>query len=382
MAGSVSFSVTLAGTPLAPALLDAIQEVQVEDHADLADVARLKLSAAVSPAGPQQSWTVLDEPICARLANLRIGVRLGGDSVTPLIDSYVIDVRAMLSAEPGQSVVEIVAMDATVLMDLEEKVRAWPDQSDSSIAQAIFGDYGFDADVQPADPVRQQDEVTTTQRGSDIRFLRKLAERNGCECYLDVGDDGRTSGHFHPPRLEQPPQAVLSVNLGTETNVDDFKARYDMLAATTAAVTGLDASDASDQAAQAPETSQRTLGAQSAVAGDRPRVKLLSQTGLAKAGELQTLAQAVVDRSAYAITAEGKVNSAALPQILKAKQPVNVRGAGGQFSGQYYVQRVLHHFTGAAYEQRVTLKRNAAGLTRRESFKEDDAVAPQPAVVV
>jgi hypothetical protein len=30
----------------------------------------------------------------------------------------------------------------------------------------------------------------------------------------------------------------------------------------------------------------------------------------------------------------------------------------------------------------VTLKRNAAGLTRRESFKEDDAVAPQPAVVV
>src|SRR4051812_11026031 len=335
MGGSVAFSVTLAGTPLAPALLDAIQELEVEDHGDLADMARIKLAVAVAP--PNQSWTVLDEPICERLANLRIGVRVGGDRVTPLIDSYVIDVRAALSSEPGRSVVEIVAMDATALMDLEEKVRAWPDQSDSSIAQAIFGDYGFDADVQPADPVRQQDEVTTLQRGSDIRFLRKLAERNGCECYLEVGDDGRTTGHFHPPRLEQPPQTVLSVNLGTETNIDDFKARYDMLAATTAAVTGLDVGDASNQDAHAPEGSQRALGAQSAVGGARPRVKLLSQTGLAKAGELQTLAQAVVDRSAYAVTAEGKVNSAALPQVLKAKQPVNVRGAGGQFSGQYYV---------------------------------------------
>jgi phage protein D len=379
MGGSVAFSVTLAGTPLAPALLDAVQELEVEDHGDLADMARIKLAVAVAPAN--QSWTVIDEPICERLANLRIGVRVGGDRITPLIDSYVIDVRAALSSEPGRSVVEIVAMDATVLMDLEEKVRAWPDQSDSSIAQAIFGDYGFDADVQPADPVRQQDEVTTLQRGSDIRFLRKLAERNGCECYLEMGEDGRTTGHFHPPRLEQAPQAVLSVNLGTETNIDDFKARYDMLAATTAAVTGLDVSDASDQDAHAPEGSQRALGAQSAVGGARPRVKLLSQTGLAKAGELQTLAQAVVDRSAYAVTAEGKVNSAALPQVLKAKQPVNVRGAGGQFSGQYYVQRVLHRFTGPAYEQRVTLKRNAAGLTRRESFKDDDALAPQPAVV-
>ena len=380
MGGSVAYSVTVAGTPLTPAMLDAIQELEVEDHADLADIARLKLTVAI--AGAQQGWTVLDDPICDRLANLRVGVRLGGEAATPLIDGYVIDVRTTLSAEPGRSIVEIVAMDATALMDLEEKVKAWPDQSDSAIAQSIFDDYGFDADVQSSDPVRQQDEVTTMQRGTDIRFLQMLAKRNGCECYVEVGEDGRTTGHFHPPRLEQTPQAVLSVNLGTETNVDDFKARYDMLAATTASVTGLDVSDASNQDAQAPETSQRTLGAKSSVGGDRPRVRLLSGTGLSKAGELQTLAQAVVDRSAYAITAEGKVNSAVLTQVLRAKQPLNVRGAGAQFSGQYYVQRVLHRFTGASYEQRVTLKRNAAGLTRQENFKDDDAAPSQAAVVV
>jgi phage protein D len=377
VAASVSFTITVGGRPLAPALLDAIQELEVEDHAELADIARIRFSAAI--AGPDRSWTVLGEPICARLANVKVGVRLGGARLTPLIDGYVIDVRASLSAEPASSLVEVVAMDATALMDLEEKVRAWPDQGDSAIARSIFGDYGFDADVSSADPVRQQHEI---QRTTDIRFLRKLAERNGYECYLAVGANGRTTGHFHAPRLEQPPQAVLSVNMGTDTTLDGFEARYDMLAATTAKVAGVDVADASAQDARAPETSQRTLGAHSAVGTDRPRVRLLSDTGLSQAGDLQTLAQAVVDRSAYAITATGTVNSAALTQVLKANQPINVRGAGTLFSGQFYVQRVLHRFAGGSYEQRVTLKRNAAGLTRRERFKPDETAAPQPAVRV
>lgn len=380
MAGPITYTLAIDGQPAQTALLEAVQELQVEDHADLADVARLKLSTAV--AGATRAWTIVDDPLCARLANVRIGVRMGADQAISLIDGYVIDVRAALSSDPAKSVVAVVAMDATVLMDLEEKVRPWPDQSDSAIAETIFGEYGFDADVELSDPVRAQDEVTTIQRSTDIRFLRKLAERNGCECFLEVGAGGRTTGHFHPPRLEQDAQAVLSVNLGSETNVDDFQARYDMLSATTAAVTGLDVADASDQAAHAPTGSQRTLGAQSSVGGDRPRVRLLSQTGLSQAGELQTLAQAHVDRSAYAITATGDVNGSALGQVLRAKQPVLVRGAGGQFSGQYYVQSVLHRFVGPGYLQRVRLQRNAAGLTRSERFRSDDALPSQPAVAI
>jgi phage protein D len=379
-APSIAYTLHVAGAPVDAATLEAIQSIEVEDHAELADVARLRVTTAV--AGRDHTWTIVDDPIATRLANVRIGVRIGAGAAVPLLDGYVIDIRAQLGSEPGRSTVEIVAMDATVLMDLEEKVRAWPDQSDSTVANVMFSEYGFDADVQSSDPVRQETDVTSMQRGSDISFLRRLAERNGYECFLDIGDYGRTTGHFHPPRLDQAAQTVLSVNLGTETTLDQFKVRYDMLKATTASASGIDAHDASDQPVQAPSTSQKELGGASTIPADRPRTRLLSGGGLSRSGELQTLTQAVVDRSSYAITAEGIVNAAVIGHVLRAKQPVLVRGAGLQFSGQYYVHRVLHRFANGSYQQHVTLKRNAAGLTHRETFQEDNSAAPQPAVAV
>jgi phage protein D len=376
----ISYSLEVAGAPLDAETLNAIQSVEVEDHAELADVARLKLTTAIG--GSTKAWTVIDDPLCQRLTNVKLGVRLAGAAVTPLIDSYVIDVRASLGSVAGASVVEIVAMDATVLMDLDEKVRAWPDQSDSSVAEAIFTEYGLDTDIQSTDYVRQESDVTSMQRGSDIRFLHRLAERNGYECFVVVGDTGRPVAHFHAPRLDQSSQTVLSVNMGSETTVDDFKVRYDMLKATTAVANGLDAHDARAQPVQAPDASEKSLGQASTIPTDRPRLQLLPGSGMSRAGELQTLAQAVVDRSAYAITAEGVVNAGSLGQVLKAKQPVLVRGAGSQFSGVYYVQRVLHKFERGTYKMHVTLKRNAAGLTHRESFQEDDSLPQQPAVQV
>jgi phage protein D len=380
MATPISYSLKVAGQPADPQLIDAIRTVEVEDHATLADVARLRVATSIAERGA--SWSVLDEPICDRLANVRIAVRLGGESETPLIDGYVIDIKAGLSANPAGSTIEIVVMDATALMDLEEKVRAWPDQSDSAIATSIFGEYSFDTDVASTQLVRQANDVTVMQRETDIRFLHRLAERNGFECYVDVGDQGQTVGHFHPPTLQEPPQAVLSVNIGTETNLDDFSLRYDMLAATQASASGIDVQDASAQPAQTQSASLHDQGDASTVAADRPRVRLLTPRGLSRTDELQTLTQAAVDRSAFAITAEGLVNAAVLGQALRAKKPVLVRGAGRRFSGQFYVDRVLHRFDANGYQQRVTLKRNAAGVLRQDNFTEDDSVAPQPAVSV
>lgn len=380
MATPISYSLKVAGQPADPQLIDAIRTVEVEDHAKLADVARLRVATAIADRGA--SWSVLDEPICDRLANVKIAVRLGGESETPLIDGYVIDVKAGLSANPAGSTIEIVVMDATVLMDLEEKVKAWPDQADSAIATSIFGDYSFDTDVTSTQLVRQANDVTVMQRETDIRFLHRLAERNGFECYVDVGDRGQTVGHFHPPTLQESAQAVLSVNMGTETNLDDFSLRYDMLAATQASASGIDVQDASAQPAQTQSASLHDQGDSSTVAAAHPRVRLLTPRGLSRTDELQTLTQAAVDRSAFAITAEGLVNAAVLGQALRAKKPVLVRGAGRRFSGQFYVERVLHRFDANGYQQRVTLKRNAAGVLRQDNFTEDDSVAPRPAVRV
>jgi phage protein D len=269
-------------------------------------------------------------------------------------------------------------MDPTVLMHLEEKVKAWPNMADSDVASAIFSDraYGFTPVVDTTKWKRDENDHTLIQRGSDIQFLTRLADRNGFECFVEVNDEtGDVEGHFHAPKHDQNPQGVLSVNMGSATNVDNFAVRFDMLGPTTAHVTGLDIASDEDQPAESTEAEQKELGSTKSTDVDRPRTVLLSGTGMANGGELQLLAQAVVDRSAWAIIADGELNATAYGGVLRAKRPVSVRGAGRTFSGTYYVEKVLHSLTSDGYTQRFTLRRNAVGLTGREKFTDDGAAA-------
>lgn len=370
---AVSYKLLIDGEQASPDLLDAIQQIEVEDHADMADMLRLHIAIGVKKGCGD--WSVVDQDLFSRLARIRLTVTVSSGPAEPLIDAYTIETSADFSNQPGQSVFTVVAMDPTVLMNLEEKVRPWADMADSDIATAIFGEYGFTAKVDQTRPSRQQVDSTIIQRGTDIRFLRQLARRNGYECYVEMNPStGTIEGHFHPPRLDQPSQGVLSANMGLATNVNSFNARYDMLRPTRAQVIGLDIESQDDQPAKVESMALAGLGKEPALNGDRPRRVLLSGTGLALTGELQTYAQAVVDRSAWAITADGELNTVAYGGILRAKRPVNVRGAGKQFSGTYYVQRVTHTFSGDGYTQRFTLRRNALALTGKESFVEDKAL--------
>lgn len=370
---AVSYRLFIDGGPASEDLLAAVQQIEVEDHARMADMLRIQLAISVQEGGT--GWTVLDEDLFCRLANIKVEVTVGSRLTAQLIDAYVIETSIQFSNEPGKSVLTVMAMDPAVLMNLDEKIRPWPNMADSDIASAIFGDYGFSPDVEGTEPSRQEVDSTTIQRGTDIQFLQELAHRNGYECYVQLNpQDGSTEGHFHRPRVDETPQGVLTVNMGPRTNVNSFTSRYDMLRPVTAQVTGLDIETKSDQAVNVESSALSNLGGESVINGDRPRRVLLSQTGLAQTGELQTMAQALVDQSSWAILAEGELNTVAYGDVLRAKSPVLVRGVGRQFSGTYYVEKVLHAITGDGYVQRFSLRRNALGLTRRENFVEDNAL--------
>jgi phage protein D len=363
----ISYALLVDGNPIDPEVLAAVSQVDVEDHADLADIMRLAMGIAVRDDGA--GWTVLDGDLFARLRRLTVTVTVGSGQAETLLHAHVVETRADLSSQPGRSMLRVVAMDPSVRMYLEEKVRAWPDMTDADIASAVFGEYGFTAKVEPTNPARQDDDATTVQRGSDIQFLRQLAGRNGYECYVQVEPaSGAVEGHFHPPRVEETPQGVLSVNLGSATNVDAFAARFDMLRPVTVEAGSLDAEDQDEQEVQVDRAALKPLGKAESGPDDQPRKVLLTGTGLAQAGELQTYAQAVADESAWALTAEGELDTAAYGGVLRARRPVLVRGAGQRLSGTWYVERVLHTFTADGYTQRFTLRRNALGVTGQERF--------------
>ena len=372
---AVTYTLRIGGAPAGPDLLQAIRQIEVEDHANMADMLRLRVVIGVGDGCA--GWSFVDDDIFARLTNVRVAVAVGSGRAETLINAYVIETSATFANQPGASVLNVVAMDPTVLMNLEEKVKPWPNMSDSDVADAVFSSpaYRFRPVVDATRWRRQENDQTLIQRGTDIQFLQQLARRNGFEVYVETdGLTGVVEGHFHAPRLELPPQGVLSVNMRDATNVNSFNARFDMLRPSTAQAANLDVETREAQQAQVNSSRLEALGRETALAAQRPRRVLLAQTGLVRTGEQQTYAQAVADQSALSITAEGELNTVAYGGLLRAKRPVLVRGAGRQFSGTYYVERVSHVLTPDSYRQSFSLRRNAVGLSGTESFVASDAL--------
>lgn len=363
----VSYSILIDDAPASLELLDVIQQIEIEDHAEMADM--LRMSVAIAVKDGCVGWSVIDDNTFQRLTKIRVNVNVGSGKTEPLIEAYVTEANANFANQPGQSVLNIVAMEPTVLMNLVEDNKAWPNMADSDIADRMFRDHQFTPVVDQTQPTWQENDYVPMQRGTDIQFLQALAKRNGFECYVELNpDSGQVEGHFHLPKLQQTPQGVLSVNMGDATNVNSFNARFDHLGPTTAKTSNIDIDSKDDQDTDADEQELTDLGATPSLASTNPRQVLLSGTGLSSTGELKTAAQAEVDRSSWAITADGEISTVAYGDILRAKRPVLVRGAGPQFSGMYYVQSVTHTINGDGYSQRFSLKRNALGLTKTEGY--------------
>jgi phage protein D len=363
----IAFTILIGFAPAPPEVIDAVQEIQIESSTEMASVFRLRLGIAQTALG---DWTLLQQDPFRPLTplSIRVSNRLGIPEA--LINGYVSNQRVTYSSQPGESVLEVTGLDATLLMNLQEKVMPWPNMPDSAIAAAIFGQYALLPRLQPTSPQLVEPEGTTTQRGTDIRFLRRLARRNGFECYVQPEPlSGVDMGFFQPPQLTGLPQAVLNVNMGPETNVLDFSVNYDMAAPTTAVAAGIDVTTKAVQPALAPVSAQAPLGIEpSLLRVVPPPVVRVADTGLMRAGELQPAVQAIADRASFAVVASGSVDSEV--GVLRPGGLVNVRGLGRVFNGSYYLTSVAHTINRQGHVQRFQARRNAVQMTGAELFVE------------
>jgi phage protein D len=363
----ITYTLLLGFAPAPPELLDAVEEIEVDSSLEEASVFRLKLGIAATESG---DWSVLEDDPFRPLAPVSIKLQTDTGLPETLLNGYVSSLDAAYGEGPGESSLEVSGMDATLLMNLQEKVMPWPSLPDAGIATAIFGQYGLVPQVQPTPPVLVDPEGTTIQRGTDIRFLRRLARRNGFDCYVQPEPlTGLDFGHFEPRSLVGAPQAVLNVKMGVDTNVSGFRVRYDATKPTTAVAAGLDIPTKAPQPALAPAALQVPLGAEPALTRVLPPpIVMPADTGLPRTAELQAYAQAITDRSSFALVAEGE--TAAGVSILRPGGLVNVRGVGALFGGSYLVTRVRHRISSDGWTQRFEAVRNAVRLTGAEVFVE------------
>lgn len=331
---------------------------------EVASVFRLRIGIAQTSTG----WSVLEDDLFTPLLPVAIKLKADSGPSQTLINGFVNSQNVTYSDDPGKSVLEVTGMDATILMNLEEKITAWPNQADSAIASTIFGNYQLAPQVEQTSPVISDPEGTTIQRGSDIRFLRQLAHRNGFDCYVQPDpSSGVDSGYFQSRRLQGQPQSVLSVAAGRQSNVTEVTVRYEMSQPTGAAASGVDVPTKSAQPVTSTSSSDQALGAIAVLDRLKPSPLVrLAGTGLVHSGDLQSIAQAVVNRSSWAVNATGTAGSDV--SVLRPGGQFLLRNAGGQLSGAYYLVNVSHHISKDGWVQRFQAVRNAVGLTGAEAF--------------
>jgi phage protein D len=352
-------------TDLAPDLAG----VDVEEHVDSANVFALRLALDLEPDG---TWTRLDE---ARFGVWRrLAIKAGYEGrVETLIDGYITHVDALLD-EDGDAYLEVSGMDASVLMDLEDHRVAWANKKDSDIAQEIFRKHNLTSDVEDTQTRHEEKVATTLQTGSDIRFLRRLAERNGFECRVR----GRT-GIFRAPKLNEPPQKLLALAFGPDTNLVDLRIRVDGTATSSAEIRRVDPIAKQTDARTISRSPRRALG-RDTLSGlaSPPRAATTFVRGHAASSirDLEARLRAEVEPASRFVTVEGQIDARAYRSVLRAGGLVTIKGAGARHSGLYYVSRVRHSFTADGYVPRFEAYRNALGLTGEEQFRALPAGAP------
>ncbi len=362
----LGYMLQIAGAPAPAPILEAVQEIEVESSLEEASVLRVSFCIERTPVG---DWSILELDPFRPLVPLGVRVQRGLRLPEAIVNGYVTDQAVSYGTDSAGSTLAITAMDATYLMNLEDKARPWPNMPDSAIAAAIFGQHGIVPEVDPTAPVLTEPEGTTTQRGSDIRFLRRLARRNGFDCYVHPESLSAVDvGRFGSRRTVGPPQAVITVGAGAETNVSDFHIHYEMVQPTTAAAATVDPVTGIPQMA-ASLPSELPLGAEPALTRILPPpISRPADTGAIRTADLQKAIQAGVDRSCWALVASGTVGDDVA--VLRPGGVVNVRGAGRAYNGSYFVTRVHHSLAPGCYKQRFEARRNAVGMTGAELYAE------------
>ena len=215
--------------------------------------------------------------------------------------------------------------------------------------------------------IHDEEVSTIIQRETDIQFLKRLALRNGYECFVD-GD----TGYFRPPAVSDSPQPVLAVHFGDETNVNRLALEVNALTPANVAMFQVDRIDGKILDAAADSARHPAWGAKQLAdylqPGMPPGLVYIGQTVTTGNSEMTGLCQGLYDRGEWFVTGHGEVAANEYGSILKPRRTVTIKGIGETHSGVYYVTHVTHAFTSGGYTQAFRVKRNALAPTGAEDF--------------
>lgn len=375
-----------------------VLEVEAEERAN--DTSAFRIVLDMSPS--EEDWDVLTDERFRLLHRVTIAFGLGDpgaeepDTEQVVFDGYTTVVEPVFGKQRTvDSQLELSGLDAFSLMHFEDRTRAWSGLADSAIAEQIYGEYGFaagEASIETTTPLRDADRATMLQRTTDAEFVRMLARRNGFEAYVERDETPVSAGahpgtamvgHFHLPRTGADIQPELSLAPQTNPTIVEMRVRWESHRPTHVVAGHIDERTRRLRTTEIDAPRFRRLGGSAGAPAEgvsraeilaaRLPVIIPSRSDVRAVGlqavdvphdatEVENLAWAEYREADWLALATAVVRGVRYPQILRARRPVDIAGAGALLSGTWYVQSTCHRWSWrddtAQYDVDVELVRN------------------------
>lgn len=355
--------------PAPATLMDVVDEIEIMHADDEPSAFQMTLLAGRSGPSDLLDYQLLTSPQLTPFHRVVMVVTVGAVPQV-LFDGVITHVELSPSPQPGGTRIRVTGDDLTAVMDLEERSVEHPAQDETVIANKIilsYGAYGLIPQVIPPTVVDPPipTERTPVQQGTDLEYLREMADRHGHVFHILPGPVPMAStAYWGPPKLVDVPQRAVTVNMGAHSNGTISSIRNDA-----------QAPEFVDDEVQDRLTNERVPVA--TVAPLRPPLALFPswitqrpnvRTTKLRAGGLSATqafarAQARTDAAADTVTVSGELDAAQYGGVLRSRGLVGVRGAGFSYDGLYYVKSVTHRITRGSYTQSFTLTRDGVGST-------------------
>jgi hypothetical protein len=283
-----------------------------------------------------------------------------------LIDGVITQQTVTPSNEPGQSTLTVTGEDISRMMELIDidgliPYPAMPAEARVAVILAKYAMYGVIPKIIPSISlfVETPIERIPKHKGTDVDYINKLASEVGYVFYIEPGPTVGTNIAYWGPEIKTgTPQPALSVNMDAETNVESLSFTFDGFSKTLfyawvyidliKATIPIPIPDVNPLSPPMGEKMPIPLKTHRLEEVEKMPLIKASAVGLAKAAQ-----------SADVISASGQLDVLRYGQILRARNPVTVRGAGITYDGLYYVKSVTHNIKRGEYKESFTLSRNS-----------------------
>jgi hypothetical protein len=359
------FYLTLLVGPVVPlpvpqVVLDALTGVTVTSNTD--GPSGFQLTFTLSNKSPLQTIFLVTAGQTPMLRVIIVVTINGTPQV--LMDGVMTRNDISPGNQPGQSTLTITGEDLTKVMDLIDftglPYPAMPVEVRVVLSIVKYAIFGMVPLVIPSlfPDVPIPIERYPTHKGTDLQYIRQLADEAGYVFYIDPGPaPGMNIAYWGPEIKIGVPQPALNLDMDAHTNVQSLTFNFNT-ANTTLPIVFIQ-----NQLTKIPipipipklNPLQPPLGV---IPAPITNVTVLRET--AKLSPLAAILRGLAEasKSADAVSGSGSLDVVRYGRVLKARQLVGVRGVGMAYDGLYYVKSVTSEIKHGEFKQNFNLTRN------------------------